>query len=48
MEAFWRAQNFSNGCIEMYQHIYDTPFVDRNECPLSILQMVYAEVVLGK
>jgi hypothetical protein len=28
--------------------IYDTPFVDRNECPLSILRMVYAEVVLGK
>jgi hypothetical protein len=39
---------FKERCIEMYQHIYDTPFVDRNECPLSILRMVYAEVVLGK
>jgi hypothetical protein len=39
---------FKERCIEMYQHIYDTPFVDRNECPFSILRMVYAEVVLGK
>jgi hypothetical protein len=39
---------YKERCIEMYQHIYDTPFVDRNECPLSILRMVYAEVVLGK
>jgi hypothetical protein len=32
----------------MYQHIYEKPFLERNECPLSILRMVYAEVVLGK
>jgi hypothetical protein len=39
---------FKERCIEMYQHIYETPDLDRNECPLSILRMVYAEVVLGK
>jgi hypothetical protein len=32
----------------MCQHIYEKPFLERNECPLSILRMVYAEVVLGK
>jgi hypothetical protein len=45
---------FANGlflkerCIEMFQHIYEKPFLERNECPLSILRMVYAEVLLGK
>jgi hypothetical protein len=34
--------------IEMCQHIYNTPFLERNECLFSILRMVYAEVVLGK
>jgi hypothetical protein len=32
----------------MCQHIYEKPFLERNECPLSILRMVYAKVVLGK
>ena len=32
----------------MCQHIYKKPFLERNKCPLSILRMVYAEVVLGK
>jgi hypothetical protein len=39
---------FKERCIEMCQHIYEKPFLERNECPLSILRMVYAEVVLGK
>jgi hypothetical protein len=39
---------FKEQCIEMCQHIYEKPFLERNECPLSILQMVYAEVVLTK
>jgi hypothetical protein len=39
---------FKERCIEMCQHIYDTSFLERDECPLSILRMVYAEVVIGK
>jgi hypothetical protein len=39
---------FKERCIEMCHHIYEKPFLERNICPLSILQMVYAEVVLGK
>jgi hypothetical protein len=39
---------FKERCIEMCQHIYEKPFLEHNECPLSILRMVYAEVVLGK
>jgi hypothetical protein len=39
---------FKERSIEMCQHIYEKPFLERNECPLSILRMVYAEVVLGK
>jgi hypothetical protein len=35
-------------CIELCQHIYEKPFLERNECRLSILRMVYAEVVLRK
>jgi hypothetical protein len=31
----------------MCQHIYKKPFLESNECPLSILRMVYAEVELG-
>jgi hypothetical protein len=40
--------SFKERCIEMCQHIYEKPFFERNECPLSILRMVYVEVVLGK
>ena len=39
---------FKEQCIEMCQYIYEKPFLERNECFLSILQMVYEEVVLGK
>jgi hypothetical protein len=39
---------FKERCVEMCQHIYEKLFLERNECPLSIWQMVYAEVVLGK
>jgi hypothetical protein len=39
---------FKERCIEMCQHIYEKPFLERNECPFSILRMVHAEVVLGK
>jgi hypothetical protein len=39
---------FMERCIEMCQHIYKKPFLERNKCPLSILRMVYAEVELGK
>jgi hypothetical protein len=31
-----------------HEHYMKKPFLERNICPLSILQMVYAEVVLGK
>lgn len=34
-------------CIQAYQHIYNTSKVHRNEINLSILRMVYAEVILG-
>jgi hypothetical protein len=39
---------FKERCIKMCQHIYNTPFLKRNKCPPSIVQMVYVEVVLGK
>jgi hypothetical protein len=39
---------FKERYIEMCQHIYEKPFLEHNECPLSILRMVYAEVELGK
>jgi hypothetical protein len=39
---------FKEQCIELCQHIYEKPFSERNKCPLSILRMVYAEVVLTK
>ena len=39
---------FKERCIEICQHIYEKPFLKCNKCPLSILQMVYVEVVLGK
>jgi hypothetical protein len=40
--------SFSKNGIKMCQHIYNTPFLKRNKCPPSIVQMVYVEVVLGK
>jgi hypothetical protein len=39
---------FKEQCIEMCQHVYETFVLEHNECPRSILRMVYAEVVLGK
>jgi hypothetical protein len=39
---------FKKWCIEMYQHIYEKPYLVHNECPLSILRVVYVEVVLAK
>jgi hypothetical protein len=32
----------------MCQYIYNTHFLKHNKCPLSIAQLVYSEVVLGK
>ena len=39
---------FKELCIEMYKYIYKKPFLERNKCLLSILRMVYEEVLLGK
>jgi len=39
---------FIERCIEVYQWLYNTPKVHRNEAPLFMCRMVYAEVILGK
>ncbi len=39
---------FVERCIEVYQFLYKLPHVERNEAPLFICRMVYAEVVLHK
>ena len=39
---------FVERCIEVYQFLYKSEHVDRNEAPLFICRMVYAEVVLHK
>jgi hypothetical protein len=31
---------FKERCIEMCQHIYEKPFLERYKCPLSVLRMV--------
>jgi hypothetical protein len=38
---------FKERCIQAYQYIYNKAKVHRNEVNLSILRMVYAEVILG-
>ena len=40
--------DFQEHCIEVYQHLYNTAFVQRNEVSLFICRMVYAEVVLER
>ena len=35
-------------CLELWQVLYRTPFVDRNEVPLFIARGAYAEVALNK
>ena len=39
---------FKEQCIEICQHIYEKPFLERSKCPFSILRMVYAKCLLGK
>ena len=39
---------FVDRCIEVYQFLYNQKYVERNEAPLFICRMVYAEVVLHK
>ena len=39
---------FVERCIEVYQFLYRHAYVERNEAPLFISRMVYAEVVLHK
>ena len=39
---------FLERCIQVYQHLYRLPRVNRNEINLSIARMVYAEEILGK
>ena len=39
---------FVQRCIEIWQVLYKTPFVERNEVTLSIARGAYAEVVLKK
>jgi hypothetical protein len=39
---------FKQRCIEVYQVLYGTPCVDRNEVALFLARGVYAEVALGK
>ena len=39
---------FVERCIEVYQFLYKLKHVERNEAPLFICRMVYAEVILHK
>jgi len=39
---------FVERCIQVYQFLYRHAYVERNEAPLFICRMVYAEVVLHK
>jgi hypothetical protein len=43
-----RDPDFVERCIQIYQHVNDTAFVRRNECNISIMRMVYAEVKLNR
>lgn len=43
-----RNQDFVQRCIEVFQHLYNLPILKRNEAPLFICRMVYAEVILHK
>ena len=40
--------DFLERCIEVYQHLYNTAFVQRNDVLLFICRMVYAEVVMER
>ena len=46
----WHCQHadFVSRCIEVYQFLYRKQTVERNEAPLFICRMVYAEVILHK
>ena len=46
--TFCHHAEFVERCIQVYQHLYNLRFVERNEAPLFICRMVYAEVVLHK
>ena len=46
--TFCENVDFVERCIEVYQHLYNTAFVKRNEVSLLICRMVYAEVVLER
>lgn len=40
---FCKDPEFLERCIQVHQHLYDDPYVARNESSLAILRMVYAE-----
>ena len=45
---YCRDDQFRQRCIEVYNRLYNTVTVKRNEVPLFLCQMVYAEVVLSR